>query len=229
MSESKEGVRAVRQSVLDTARRMARLGLVVGTAGNVSARLTPSGSDGGELMAVTPAGAAYESMSVDDVAVTNFDLEQIEGNRPPSSESLLHVGIYRHRADARAVVHTHSVYSSALAVAGMDLPAVIDELTVYVGGAVRVSRYGFPGSRELADNVCAALGSNRAALIANHGAVAIGSSLDEALDVCLLVERAAQIYIMARSLGRVVPIPSEFVKAERAIYEAKILNAGETL
>lgn len=203
---------------------MAELGLVVGTAGNVSVRL--NSENGRELMAVTPSGKSYDSLTQDDVVVTDFEVEPVEGDLPPSSESLLHVGIYQRRPDVRAIVHTHAIYSSVLAVSGIDLPPVIDEVVVYVGGAIKVSRYGFPGTPELADNVCDALGVNKAVFIANHGAVTVGETLEEALSICLLVERASQIYIMARSLGQVTPIPTEFVAAETAIYRMKNPQIG---
>ncbi len=211
--------RTSRQQVADAARRMAELGLVVGTAGNVSVRL--DSAEGRDLMAVTPSGAPYDGLAAEDVVVTDFEIEPVEGSRPPSSESLLHAGIYLRRPDARAVVHTHSIFSSVLAVLGEDLPPVTDEVAVYVGGAARVSEYAFPGSEQLARSVCAALGDNKAALIANHGAVAIGRSLDEALDICLLVERASQIYVTARAIGQVRPIPPEFVEAEKAVYRMR--------
>lgn len=200
---------------------MRALGLVSGTAGNVSVRIDSADADGRGMMAVTPAGVRYDGMDAEDIVVTDFEMETVAGERAPSSESLLHAGIYARRGDVRAVVHTHSVFSSAFAVARRDLPPVIDELAVYIGGAVRASEYGFPGSQDLADNVCAALGENKAAFIANHGAVAVGDSLDEALDVCLLVERACRIYILAQSLGGAVPIADEFVRAESAVYRMK--------
>ena len=214
-----------RQAIADAARRMADLGLVTGTAGNISARL--SGETGRPLMAVTPASTPYETMTADDIVVTDFDIEPVAGDRAPSSESLLHVGIYRRRPDAGAVVHTHSIYSSVLAVAGIDLPPVIDEVVLYVGGAIRVSRYGFPGTEQLADNVCEALGDNKAAFIANHGAVAVGRSLDEAMDICLLIERASQIFVMASSLGQVTPIPGEYVEASTSIYRMHNPDIGD--
>ena len=214
-----------RKAIAGAARAMADLGLVTGTAGNISVRLADDA--GRDLMAVTPASTPYDSISADDIVVTDFDVDPVEGDRVPSSESLLHVGIYRRRPDARAVVHTHSIYSSVLAVAGIDLPPVIDEVVVYVGGTVRVSRYGYPGTEELADNVCKALGGNKAAFIANHGAVAVGRSLDEAMDICLLIERASQIYVMANALGQVTPIPGEYVEASEAIYRMRNPDLGD--
>ena len=215
-----------RRAVADTAHRMSDLGLVTGTAGNVSVRL--DGADGRDLMAVTPSSVAYETMTHSDVVVTDFDVDPIVGDHAPSSESLLHVGIYQRRPDVQGVVHTHSVYTSVLAVAGIDLPPVIDELVVYVGGAVRVSKYGFPGTDTLAENVCEALGSRKAAFVANHGAVAVGRTLEEALSICLLVERASQIYVMARTLGEVRPIPGEFVEASTAIYRLRNSHTGDS-
>ena len=217
-----------RQAVADAARRMAELGLVSGTAGNVSARLGADDS-GRELMAVTPSGVGYDRMMADDIVVTDFDVETVAGELSPSSESLLHAGIYKRRADVAAVVHTHSVYSSAFAVAGVNLPPVIDEVAVYAGGTVRVSRYGFPGTEILAANVCDALDSNKAAFIANHGAVAVGRSLEEALDICLLVERACKIYILARSLGGATSISTEFVDAAKSIYRMRNPGLGDSL
>ena len=205
---------------------MADLGLVTGTAGNISVRLADKA--GRDLMAVTPASTPYELMTSDDIVVTDFDVEPVVGDRAPSSESLLHVGIYRRRPDAGAIVHTHSIYSSVLAVAGIDLPPVIDEVVVYVGGTIRVSRYGFPGTEQLADNGCDALGSNKAAFIANHGAVAVGRSLNEAMDICLLVERASQIYVMASAIGQVTPIPGEYVEASTAIYRMRNPDIGDS-
>ena len=213
-----------KHDVADAARRMADLGLVVGTAGNVSARVERDAAE--DLMAVTPTGVPYAGMTAADIVITDFDVDPVEGDLPPSSESLLHVGIYRARTDVQAVIHTHSVYSSVLAVLGIDLPSVIDEVVVYVGGEVRVSDYAFPGTEDLSANVCAALGPRKAAFIANHGAVAVGRSLDEALDICLLVERASQIYVTARSIGDVRPIPAEYVEAEAAIYTMRNSNLG---
>ncbi len=213
-----------KQDVADAAKKMVELGLVVGTAGNVSVRLAPENER--DLMAVTPSGVPYDGLTDAHIVVTDFEIEPVEGDLPPSSESLLHAGIYQRRPDVQAVVHTHSIYSSVLAVSGLDLLPVIDEVVVYVGGTVRVSEYGFPGTEDLADKVCDALGSNKAAFIASHGAVAVGKSLEEALTICLLVERASQIYVMSRFLGRVGLVPADFVEAESAIYRMNNPHIG---
>lgn len=213
-----------RQAVADAAREMATLGLVTGTSGNVSMRLALA-DNGVELMAITPSGRPYERLAADDVVVVDFEVEPVEGEFTPSTESLLHVAIYRARPEVGAVIHTHSVFSSALAVAGLEIPAAIDEVTIVMGGPIRVSRYAFPSTQELADYVCAALEDRKAALISNHGAVSVGRDLEEAMQVCTLLERVSEIFVHASAMGRVIQLPSEVTEAEQAIYRMR--NPGD--
>ena len=209
-----------KQSVVDAAREMLSMGLVTGTSGNVSVRLAP-GVDERELFAVTPTGAPYGSLSAEDIVVTNFDMTPVEGELVPSSESLLHVEIYKRRPDVRAVIHTHSVFSSVAAVAGTDIPPIIDEVMISIGGPIVVSAYAFPSSQELADNVCEALEDRNAALIRNHGAVGVGGNLRQALEVCALIERVSQVYYYASLAGKANTLPAKVVEAERAIFKMR--------
>ena len=207
-------------AVVQTAKEMTARGLVTGSSGNVSVRLVTE-SCAPDFMAVTPMGKSYASLSEEQIAVVDFEVNQVEGELAPSSESLLHVAIYEARPDVGAVIHTHSVFATVAAVAGLEIPPIIDEITVVIGGAVAVSGYGFPGTDDLAVNVCAALAERNAALIRNHGAVGVGRSLDEALEVCSLVERAAQVYCYASLLGKANELPPEAVEAELAIYRMR--------
>ena len=206
--------------VLEAAREMAAMGLVTGSSGNVSLRVEPSG-DSGELLAITPSGRAYSSLTDEDIVIADFDVEPVEGELTPSSEALLHVAAYRARSDVNAVIHTHSVYCSVAAVAGLEIPPIIDEMMISVGGPIKVSEYRFPGSEELADSVCAVLGERNAALIKNHGAVGVGRDLRQALDVCALIERVAQVYVYASLLGKVEALPADVVEAELALYRMR--------
>ena len=199
---------------------MAAQGLTVGSSGNVSKRLAMH-VDGRGLMAITPSRIAYEDMRAEDVLIVDMDIEPVLGEGVPSSESLLHAEIYGRRSDAGAVIHTHSAYATAAAVAGVDIPLIIDEMALVVGGTVTVSEYAFPSSEALARNVCDALGERNAALIRNHGVVGVGASLDEALQVCELVEHAAKVMVYASLLGGAMPLPAAVVEAETALYEMR--------
>ncbi len=214
---------AAKRRVAEVARKMAELGLVSGTSGNVSARLPDA------LFAITPMGRSYEGMSADDIVVVDGDLYPVEGDLIPSSESLLHVAIYEARPDVGGIVHTHAVYSSAVAVAGLGIPPIVDEMVVALGGEVRVSDYAPPASEELAERVCAALGNRDAALIRNHGAVAVGATPEAALDASILTERAAKIFVMSSILGRPTALPDEVAESEAAIFEMRRASRRERM
>ena len=208
-------LQVAKQQVAEVARRMAELDLVSGTSGNVSARL----SDG--LMAITPMGKSYEGMTADDIVVVDGDLNPVEGDLMPSSESLLHVAIYAARPDVGGIVHTHAVYSSAVAAAGLAIPPIVDEMVVNLGGAVRVSEYAPPASETVAERVCDALGNRDAALIRNHGAVAVGADPVAALKASILTERVAKIFVLSSILGSPTTLPDEVVASEAAIFEMR--------
>ena len=206
---------AAKNQVAEVARKMAELDLVSGTSGNVSARL-PDG-----LMAITPMGKSCEGMSADDIAVVDGDLGPVDGHLMPSSESLLHAAIYDARADVGGIVHTHAVHSSAVAAAGMGIPPIVDEMVVTLGGEVRVSEYAPPASEEVAERVCEALGNRDAALIRNHGAVAVGVDPEAALAASVLTERVARIFVLSSIIGRPTTLPDRIVASEAAIFEMR--------
>ena len=224
-----------RLDLLHTMKRLDKLGMVSGSSGNASVKLSQSENkeenreknNTGQLYLVTPAGISYDRLEAADMVVVNHDLETIdddckgEGEGIPSSESLLHIAAYDARPDVSAVIHTHSVYATVQAVKAEPIPPIIDEMVVYIGGQVEVSEYGFPGSQELADNSLRALGERRAALIRNHGMFAVGPGLSEALRIAELVERVAKIYVHAQMTGGAVALPENAVAAEKGIYRMR--------
>ena len=169
-----------RREVTCAAMEMASRGLVSGSSGNVSVRLSPQDAPD-PLIAVTPSGKPYSDLEEADIVVVDQDGEPVEGDGVPSSETLLHLALYRARPDIAAVVHTHSLFASVAAVAGMEIPPILDEMATTLGGPVRVSEYGFPGSAELADKVALALGDRAAALIRNHGAVGVNAAVFDSM------------------------------------------------
>ena len=208
-----------KRDVAATAREMAVLGLVTGSSGNVSLRL--EAHDSRELIAITPSGKPYPTLNDEDIVIVDHEVEPVDGELVPSSETLLHVAIYEARPDVQAIIHTHSVFSSVAAVAGMDIPPIIDEMMITIGGPIKVSEYAFPGTQELADKVVAALDERNAALIRNHGAVGVGRDLREALDICSLVERMAQIFVYTSLMGKVNTLPADVVETELALFRMK--------
>jgi L-fuculose-phosphate aldolase len=198
---------------------MYRRGLVGAYSGNTSLRLSGSGAEG--LLLVTPTHHPYYRMQPDELVVVDLDGNPVsKGGMRPSSETQLHLEIYRNRSDVQAVVHTHSIYASVAAVVGRDIPPLIDEMLLTIGGPVKVSKYAFPGTQDLAEEAYAALADRNAALLRNHGVVGVGPDIWEALEVCDLVERLANIFVLARNFGprAGASLPDDAVETEMQMF-----------
>jgi L-fuculose-phosphate aldolase len=183
---------ALRERVAAASRRLAADGLVLGTAGNVSAR-------DGDLVAITPTGAALAALAADDVAVVDLTGAQVAGELAPTSELGLHLGVYE-RYGAGAVVHTHAPMATALSCVLEQVPCVHYGMLA-LGGPVRVAPYRTFGTPELARATLDALEGRTAALMANHGAVAHGADVDAAMEASLLLEWACTVYWRAAAIG----------------------------
>jgi L-fuculose-phosphate aldolase len=207
-----------KKAIIEAAQEMAKKGLVVGTAGNISLRLKDPG--GRQLLAITPSGCRYESLKVDDIVVVDFEGKRVEGELKASIETVMHIEVYKARKKVNAIVHAHPVFCSVVAVAGMDIPPLIDEQVIYIGGEVKVAEYALPGTPELAKNAVSALGPRNAVILANHGVLSVGRDMREALTFCELTEEMAKIYVSALSLGKVNPLPADVVELEKAFFAA---------
>jgi len=208
--------------VLEASQKMLEKGLVVGKSGNVSLRLPPEG--GRELLAITPTSRYYDLLTVNDIQIVDFEAEPVEGDLPPSSETMLHIGIYQARKNVNAVIHTHSVFASAISAAGLEIPPILDDQVTFIGGEIRLAGYALPGSQELVEHVMASLGERNAVLLPNHGAVGVGRTMREAFTVCELLEETAKIYLCALALGKVNPLPAEAIEVGKAFFA--LLQSG---
>jgi L-fuculose-phosphate aldolase len=206
----------VRQAIHQACLRLEAEGLIAESSGNVSVRLPPE--DGRELFAVTPSSIPYRALRPDQIVVIDYDKNVVDGEGRPSSETNAHLAAYRARPDAGAVIHSHSPYASACAVAGIDIPALLDEQVVGLGGGVRCAAFGMSASEELANNAVEALGDRMAVLLRSHGILGVGRTLDEAMAVVGQVERTARIFVLAQSLGNVQELPATVVELEQKFY-----------
>lgn len=210
-------LQTIRREIVRFARRMHADGLVAGTAGNISCRIPEE-----ETVAITPSGFPYEEMQPEDVPVIDAHGSVVVGSRMPSTEWRLHLAIYQARPDIGAIIHTHEMYSSVLAVLHRPLPPIVEELVRYVGGQVEVAAYAPAQSLELARNVVAALEGRAAALIANHGNVACGPDLAQAYHVGQIVGRVAKVYILASLVGNPIVLPLAVVEQEQLEFAQRI-------
>lgn len=192
-----------RQAVTEYANKLLTTGLVKGTGGNIS--LANGDKD---LVAITPSGVAYETMCPEDVVVVDMEGNRIEGHLLPSSELGFHLALLRQRPDIKAVVHTHSDCSTAMACLHWELPAV-HYLIGSAGFNVPLAPYATFGTQALADGICATIGEGNAVLLANHGLVTVGSSLKNAFSTAEMVEYVAKLYLITKSVGTPVLLGTE--------------------
>lgn len=182
-----------REQVAAAARRLAAARLVIGTAGNASARAQ-------DRVAISPTGADLATLTAEQVAVVDLDGRQHDGELEPTSELDLHLGLYR-RFDAGGVVHAHAPYATALACVLEDELPLIHYGLLALGGPVRVARYATFGTPELAQVTLAALQDRTAVLMASHGTLAYGGDVDQAVAKTELLEWGCELYWRAAAIG----------------------------
>jgi L-fuculose-phosphate aldolase len=199
----------LRKEIIATCLELEKRGYVVGTYGNVSVR-TKTG------LMITPSRIDYQSLTPPDLVEVTLEGEVEGGNRLPSSELEVHRQIYIMRPDVGSVVHTHSLFATALSCLHESIPVIVEEQSQVIGDEIRCTRYVPAGKhRALGQEVARALGKSNAVLLANHGTVSCGRSLAEALFTCQIVERIAQMRTLAGVKGKIIPIPQAFVRSER--------------
>ena len=193
----------LRQQLVEYTRKLQDSGLILGTAGNLSARVT----DGHFL--ITPTGLPYDTMIADDICVVGIparqhsepiDAFEAVNLRKPSSETPMHTQIYVERADVRAIVHTHSLYATAFASAGRAIEAV-HYVIATMGNTIPVVPYFTYGSQELADAVGEAIRTCNGLLLQNHGVIAVGKDLDEAFYHAQTIEYLAHLMSVTQAVG----------------------------
>ena len=190
-----EGLRA---DIVEIGRRLWQRGFVASNDGNISVRVGP------DRLLMTPASVSKGFMTPEMMVITDLDGKVVEAapGRKPSSEALMHLVAYRERPDINAVVHSHPPIATGFAVAGIALDrAVLAEVVTTLGG-IPIADYATPSTQELAETVRPLIRSHDGVLLANHGAVALGTDLFSAYYKMETIEHFAQISLVARQLGR---------------------------
>lgn len=195
----------LRQELVTQGARLAASGLSQGTSGNLSARC-------GEGFLITPSGTPYEQITAEGIVLIDRD-GQWPASQRPSSEWRFHRDIYLARADAQAIVHVHPPYATALAMCRKDIPPAHYMIAVGGGDSIRCAGYHTYGTQALSDAVVEALEGRLACLMANHGMIALGSSLAQAMWRAVEVENLARQYALALQIGTPVMLTDEEVTA----------------
>jgi L-fuculose-phosphate aldolase len=198
----------LRSELVRITKKLDEQGLNRGTSGNASVRY-------GEGMLITPSGMGAEGLGEDDIVFMKMD-GTVRGRWQPSSEWLFHRDIFAQREEVGAIVHTHSIASTALACLRKDIPPFHYMIALIGGDNIRCAEYATFGTQALSDNALSALRGRKACLLANHGMIAAGENLDEAYKVAVEVETLSEMYLRALQVSEPVLLsPREFQDAQR--------------
>ena len=193
----------LRAEVAGLHRELTRWGLVVWTAGNVSARVP-----GADLMVIKPSGVSYEDLTPEAMVVTDLMGNLVEGGYSPSSDTYAHAYVYRHMPEVGGVVHTHSTYATAWAARREPIPCVLTMMGDEFGGAIPVGPFALIGDDSIGRGIVDTLRTSRspAVLMANHGVFTIGTNARSAVKAAAMCEEVAKTVHVARQLGTPHPI-----------------------
>ena len=179
----------IRQAVKDAGVKLLESNLVQGTWGNISIRIDD------KKMVVTPSGMDYIRMRPEDTVVVDIETLEYTSEVKPTSEKKIHAAIYRDRPEIGAVIHSHPLWSSAVAAARVEMPVKDERHRKLIGESVRPGTYGLPGTKKLTAGAVEAMKGRNACFLANHGIVACAPTIDEAFEVCKAMEECSKNYI----------------------------------
>jgi L-ribulose-5-phosphate 4-epimerase len=191
-------VQRLREELVDLHAELVRSGLVVWTAGNVSARVP-----GSDLLVIKPSGVSYDDLRAEDMVVCDLDGRVVEGDLAPSSDTASHAFIYRHLPEVGGVVHTHSTYAVAWAARGESVPCVLTAMADEFGGEIPVAPFALIGDDAVGRAVVDALRTSRsrAVLLQNHGPFTVGADARAAVKAAVMCEDICRTVHIARQLG----------------------------
>ncbi|MFG2825349.1 L-ribulose-5-phosphate 4-epimerase [Kitasatospora sp. NPDC048365] len=193
----------VRRQVSDLHQELVRYGLVVWTAGNVSARVP-----GEDLFVIKPSGVSYDELTPANMILCDLDGTVVEGDHSPSSDTAAHAYVYRHLPEVGGVVHTHSTYASAWAARGEAVPCVLTAMADEFGAEIPIGPFALIGDDSIGRGIVDTLKGHRspAVLMKSHGVFTIGADAKAAVKAAVMCEDVARTVHISRQLGEPLPI-----------------------
>ncbi|MFX1374926.1 MAG: class II aldolase/adducin family protein [Promethearchaeota archaeon] len=217
MSLTKED--KLRMEVVEGAKAIFTKGLVETGEGNVSIR---NGKK--EEFFITPSFNQYSTLKKDEIVHLSFDGTPLSAGKLPSTEAKMHIAIYKSRPKVQSIIHTHSTFASMFSTIRKSIPIIMEEMYIFLGGSINVSDFGEAHTEEIGQVALNALGTKNAALLANHGVIVCGKSVDHAVKFAELVEKLAKIYWGALQIGEPKTIPMEHLERFEKLYESLFAN-----
>jgi L-fuculose-phosphate aldolase len=187
---------SLRADIVEVGRRLYTRGYTASNDGNISVRLDPN------RLLMTPKSVCKGFMTPDMMCITDLEGRKLQGDRDPSSETLMHLEVYRQRPDVQAVVHAHPPTATGFAVAGIPLDRAVLAEVLTTLGSIPIAEYATPSTKELPEAVRKYIKAHDGMLLANHGALTVGGDLFGAYYKMETIEHFAKISLVARMLGR---------------------------
>ncbi len=222
MSKEKEDL--FRTEVVWGAKTIFKKGLVDTGEGNVSVRYGKK-----EELFITPSFNNYETLTEEQIVHMNFDGTPLSKGKLPSTEAKMHSLIYKSRSKVHAVIHTHSPHATMLSVNQMSIPIIMEEQIAFLGGSIDISSFGEAHTEEVGEAALKALGIKNAALLANHGVIVCGKSVEHAVKFAELVEKLAKIYWGALQVGKPKVISADQGVKFNRLFESLFANYPRTM
>ncbi|HEY5471788.1 MAG TPA: L-ribulose-5-phosphate 4-epimerase [Candidatus Limnocylindrales bacterium] len=215
-TSARKAVDELRSSVADLHRQLTRYGLVIWTAGNVSARVP-----GHDLMVIKPSGIAYDELTAANMVVTDLFGALVEGEFAPSSDTAAHAYVYRHMPDVGGVVHTHSTYATAWAALREPIPCVLTMMADEFGGDVPIGPFALIGDDSIGRGIVDTLqgSASPAVLMAGHGPFTIGKDARAAVKAAVMVEEVARTVHIAYQGGTPRTLAPQDIDSLHARYQ----------
>ena len=201
-----------REDVLKGAQQIYAKGLVENGEGNISIRINKN-----EIF-VTPTSVNYDQLTPESFIHMDLDGNVLDGSRMPSTEVKLHLAIYRARPKVKSVIHDHSTYATILSVLRKSIPIIMEQQIIFLGGEIKCTEITEAHTEEMGPSAIKALDINNAAILANHGAVVCGKSVEHAVRFAVLLEKIAKVYWGSLKIGNPLEIPEENTKEHYKLF-----------
>ena len=199
----------LKEEVIKFAKKLNTTNLSPLRSGNISVRAKVNNFDG---FLITPSGKKYETLKTDEIVFVSLNGEYDNNGQIPSSEWRFHQDIYLNKESAKAIVHAHSPYATAVSAFGKAIPAFHYMVAIAGGDNIRCSKYATFGTKDLSKNIIKALEKRKACLMSNHGQVAFGDNLDEAFELAEEIENICHQYIITLRVGKPRILSSQEMK-----------------
>ncbi len=204
----------LRKTVVRGAQEIYSKGLVEDGEGNVSVRINKN-----EIL-VTPTSTKYNMLSPELIVHMDLEGNVIGSGKIPSTEVKMHIAVYKDRPKVKCVIHNHSPYISMLSVLRKGIPIIMEQQMIFLGGEIYCTEITEAHTEEMGASALKALDRNNAAVLANHGAIICGKSLDQAVRFSVVLEKMAKVYWGALQIGDPLTVPNENLEEHEKMFNS---------